>query len=167
MTSNFKHSYKIFVLSKSKYRIKKFILVEFRLISKKVTLLNIHLQKLVSKYKLNGSIENKVQHSKLLINQKLLDLSLMSPRLRLTIKVFPKQKILNKLLLNKKNKKKTKNYKDGIIIKIEVKAIYLSAKLALSPIGLSKNNMAFAKHVVDFYITSRDTILFLAEKQSG
>lgn len=167
MTSYFKYGYKMFILSRSRYWIQRSISVKFRLISKKVILLNIYQQKSVLKYNVNRNTEKKVQHSKLLINQTLLDLRLTSLILCLTVKIFLKQKILNKLLPNKENKrKKTKNWKDGITAKIKVGAIFLSTKTALPPIRLSKNNIAPTKHMVDFHIYLKNTILPLVEIKS-
>lgn len=92
----------------------------------------------------------------------------MLQMLRLTVKLFPKQKILDKPLLNRGNKrKKPKNLKNKIIAKIEVGAIYLQTKIALLPIGPSKNNTAPTKHTVDFHTFLRDGISLLVEKESG
>lgn len=85
--------------------------------------------------------------------------------LYLTVKIFLKQKILNKLLLNKRNKRKPKNQKNKITTKIEVRAVYLLAKPALPLTGLSKNSTALAKYIVDLHTPSRDAILSLAEKK--
>lgn len=50
---------------------------------------------------------------------------------------------------------------------MEIKAICLLVKIILLLIGLLKNNTIFAKYIIDFYILSRDAILFLVEKKKG
>lgn len=157
----------MFILSRSKYRILGSISVRFSSILRKKTLLSIPKQKLVLKYNIDGNTENKVQRSKLLINQKLLNLYLTPLKLSLTVKLFPKRKILNKLLPKKGNKRrKPKNLKDKITAKIEVEAVCLSAKTVLSPIELSKNSKTPTKRMINFYILSKNAILFLAKKKS-
>lgn len=168
MTSQFEYGYKIFDLSENRYWIQGFISAKFKSILRKIILLNIPQQKLVLKYNVNENTENKVQHSKSITYQKLHNLHLTPPMIYLTLKLFPKQKILDKPLLNRRNKnRKLKNLKDGITTKIKVGAICLLAKTALLPTVLSKNNTAPAKCAIDLHKSSKDTILFLAQKKSG
>lgn len=84
----------------------------------------------------------------------------------MTTKIFSKRKILDKPLLNKKNKKKPKNWKNRITAKIEVGVVCLSVKLVLPSIKLAKNGMAPAKHVLNFHRPLKDTILSLAKKKN-
>lgn len=83
----------------------------------------------------------------------------------MTIKVFSKQKILNKPLANRKNKRKPKNWKNRITGKIKVKAVCVLAKPVLSTIKLSKNNTALGKRVVELHTSSKDAILSFTEKK--
>lgn len=65
-----------------------------------------------------------------------------------------------------KNKRWPKNQKDKIIAKIKERATCPLAKTALVLIRLSQNRMVPAKYMVDFHISLRDAILFLAKKKS-
>ena len=88
----------------------------------------------------------------------------MPATLCLTVKVFLKQKILDKVVPNRGNKRKPKNQKDENTSKIEVGAVCLLAKLALSKIGLSKNSTAPTNRVMNLHTSSRHGILLLAKK---
>lgn len=82
------------------------------------------------------------------------------------MKFFLKYKIPDKWLPNKENKKKLKNQKNRIIAKIERKAIYPKAKIALPLIGFSKKNTASFKYMINLHTFSRNTFLSLVEKKS-
>lgn len=74
--------------------------------------------------------------------------------------------MLNKLLPKKRNKRKRqKNWKNIITAKIEVGIAHLLLNIALLPIKLTKNSMAFTKHIANLYIFLRNLILFWTKRK--
>lgn len=70
-----------------------------------------------------------------------------------------KKKILIKPLLKKRNKrKKQKNWKNILIAKIRVWAVYLLLKTKLLPTKLIKTSIALIKYAANFYIFLKDFI---------
>lgn len=76
------------------------------------------------------------------------------------LKNFSNQKILDKLLPKRGNKrKKNRNLKNIIIVKIGVKVIYLILKILLTVIKLTNYIKTFTKYLIGFYISSKNDIL--------
>lgn len=73
------------------------------------------------------------------------------------MKNFLEQKMLDKLLLKKRNLKK--NWINTLTAKIEVKALHLLSKIALLQKRLTKTNIVSAKYMAEFYIFLKDIIL--------
>lgn len=77
----------------------------------------------------------------------------------LMIKNPPKQKMLDKTMPKKRNKKKKqRNQKDIITAQTKIVAIYFLPKIVISHIRLTKNSTAFAQYIPNFHILLKDAI---------
>ena len=86
--------------------------------------------------------------------------------LRLIVKIFLKQKILNKLLPKKANRRRRpQNSKDVITALIKVGAVYLPLKTAPSLFRLTENWTIPAKYMADLHILLSGAILSWAKKK--